>query len=288
MSLETDRGRVADASLDGTDPFFGFLVGLYAAVLIAPWVVAVALRVTTDAAALYVVLLGSVAAVVTGVGYLARSERLAVRLGATPLTWVAAVVPVGYLAALLGLLAVVSRVPAAVAGVSMLAAISGLFVGLGLAVAARNRHAKAVVASAEEYARFDARAPERDRRLIRWSVALLMGVGTLGFLGSLLVDGLEAFRWLFHFAIAAGAGLTGANAERTVAVIDAGLLVGNPLSKRVRPWSAFEGYSVTDEAVVVRRAGWSAWGLRDVRRDRDEIEDPEAVDAALGRVLPRR
>lgn len=288
MAVETDRRALADRSLDGTDGFFGFLVGLYAAVLVAPTVVAaVALGATTDGATLYPVMLGSVAATVAVVGYLARSERLAVRLGSTPLVWLATVVPAGYAVALV---VVVSNggVPAGVLAVSMLAALAGVFVGMGLAVAARNRHAKAVVSAAEEYARFEARGPERDRRVAKWTVGLLMVGGMVGFAASVLVPELEAFRWLFNFAIAAGAGLTGALAERTVAVTDAGLLTGNPVAKRVRPWSAFESYEVTDDAVVVRRAGWSAWGLRDVRRDRADVADVEAVEAALGRALPRR
>ncbi|WP_115862789.1 hypothetical protein [Halorussus litoreus] len=289
MSLETDRERVADAaSLDGTDGFFGFLAGLYAAVLVAPAVVtALALRVTTDGGTLYVSLLATVVAVVAAVGYLARSERLAVRLGGTRWVWLAPVVPFGYAGGFV-LGAASDSVSGAVVGVSMLGMLAGAFAGLGLAVAARNRHAKAVLATAEEYARFTARGPERDRRLVTWSVALLMGAGAVGFLATLVVGRLESSQWLFNLAIAAGAGLMGATAERTVAVTDAGLLVGNPVSKRVRPWSAFESYAMTDDAVVVRRAGWSPWGLRDVRRDPEEVEDPDAVAAALGRVLPRR
>jgi len=288
MAVETDRRALADRSLDGTDEFFGFLVGLYAAVLVAPTTVAaVALGVTTDGATLYPVMLGSVAATVTVVGYLARSERLAVRLGSTPWVWLATVVPAGYAVTLV---VGVSNggVPAGVLGVSMLAVLAGVFVGMGLAVAARNRHAKAVVSAAEEYARFEARGPERDRRVAKWTVGLLLVGGMVGFATSVLVPGLEAFRWLFNLSIAGGAGLNGALAERTVAVTDAGLLTGNPVVKRVRPWSAFESYEVTDDAVVVRHAGWSAWGLRDVRRDRADVADVAAVEAALGRALPRR
>lgn len=289
MSLEADRGQVAEAaSFDGTDGFFGVLAGLYAAVLVAPAVVAaLALRVTTDGGTLYVSLLATIVAVTAGVGYLARSERIAVRLGGTRWVWLALVVPFGYAGGFV-LGAASESVSGVVVGVSMLGMLAGAFVGLGVTVAARNRHAKAVLASAEEYARFTARGPERDRRLVNWIVGLLMAGGMIGFAASVVVPELDAVRWVFHFAIAVGAGLIGATAERTVAVTDAGLLVGNPVSKRVRPWSAFESYSVTDDAVVVHRAGWSPWGLRDVRRDPEEVEDSEAVEAALGRFLLRR
>lgn len=286
MSVEADSGPVVDAPLDGTDGFFGFLVGLYAAVLVAPVVTAgVASLVTADGGTLYLTLLGTGAAVVAVVGYLARSERLAVRLGRTSWVWLAVVAPFGYFAGFVVGVAV-EDVSGAVVGLSMLGMIAGLFVGLGLAVAARNRHAKAVLAGTEEYARFDARGPERDRRLAKWGVALLMSVGMVGVVASFVVDGADWFRTVSHLLIGGGAGLLGSTAERTVAVTDAGLLVGNPVSKRVRPWSAFESYSVTDDAIVVHRAGWSAWGLRDVRRDPAEIEDVETVESALSRFLP--
>lgn len=288
MSLGSERAGVAGASLDGTDPFFGFLVGLYAAVLAAPTAAgAVALAATTDAAALYGVLLGTVVVTVAVVGHLARSERLPVRLGATPWAWAATVVPLGYVGVVLLALSATLGVPAAVVVVGVLGAAGGLVVGTGLAVAARNRHARAVAASAEEYVRFTARGPARDRRLVKRAVGGLLAAGLVGFVASFAVDRLAAFRWVFQLAVAGGAGLTGALAERTLAVTDAGLLVGTPVSERVLPWSAFESYAVTDDAVVVRRAGWSAWSLRDVRRDADEVPDPEAVATALGRFLPR-
>lgn len=286
MSVEADRESVADAPLDGTDGFFGFLVGLYVAVLVAPVVTAaVAYLVTTDGATLYVTLLGTVVAVVAVVGYFGRSERLAVRLGRTSWVWLAMVAPFGYFAGFFVGIAV-ERVSGVVVGLSMFGMIVGLFVGIGLAVAARNRHAKAVLAGAEEYARFDARGPERDRRLSKWAVGLLLGAGMVGFVVSLVVDGAEWLRTVSHLLIGGGAGLLGLTTERTVAVTDEGLLVGNPVSRRIRPWSAFESYSVTDDAIVVHRAGWSVGGLLDVRRDPEDIEDVGTVESALSRFLP--
>ena len=270
-----------------TDGFFGFLVGLYAAALVAPAVtVGVALRVTTDAAALYLTLLGTAVVTTASVGYLARSERLAVRLGrVTGWVWAAAVVPFGY-GALLFVIGAEGGSSVAVAA-SMLVTIGGLFVGMGLAAAAHNRHAKAAIADAEEYARFDARRPARERTLVTVAVGLLMSVGAVGFLASFVVE-LESFRWLFNLCIAAGAALVGANAERTVAVTDSGLLVGNPIHKRLRPWSAFESFSLSRDSLVIHRAKWSPRGVRDVRCDPAEIENLDAVEDALATVLPRR
>jgi hypothetical protein len=163
----------------------------------------------------------------------------------------------------------------------------GTFAGLGLVAAAHNRHAKAVLADAEEYVRFTASAPARDRRLAKWAAIGLVVAGAAGLAVSVLPQ-FEAFRWLFQLLVPFGAALYGTTTDREVVVADAGLVVSNPVHRQVRPWSAYESYDVTDDAVVVRRAGWSMWGLRDLRRDPKDADDPDAVAAALGTVLPRR
>lgn len=270
---------------EGADHFFGFLVGLYAAALAAPvTTVGVALAVTADAAALFGTFLCVGVAVVAGIAVVARRESVAVRLGATRWSWLALAGGAVHVA----VLPAASGGPAsdAVVGVSMLGALATVVVGFGLVCAAHNRHAKAVVAASTRCVEFSARGPERDRRFTNWAVGALMLGGMVGFAAS-AAFGLEPVRWLFHVFIALGAGLMGASVERTFVVTDAGLRVGTPVHKRIRPWSAFEGYSLTDDALVVHRAGWSAWGLRDVRRDSDEIENVEAVAATLDEFLPR-
>ncbi|PSP55728.1 hypothetical protein BRC82_03850 [Halobacteriales archaeon QS_1_67_19] len=274
---------------DGTDGFFGLLAGLYAAALAAPAVaVGVALGVTADPGVLFFALLGTGAVVAGAVGWPARRTALAVRLGVTPRVWVAMVLPFAYFGLLFGLGEVRGGdPPSAVAGLALVGAIAGVTVGVGLATAARNRHAKAVLSDADELVRFSAPAPERDRR-----VAKRVGVGAVvvsvaGMIGSLEL-GAPLARGAFQFLAPLGASLFGTTTTRRVAVTDAGLLVGNPVSKTVRPWGDFESYAVTDEAVVVRRDEWSLWGLWDVRRDAGEIEDPEAVAEALAEFLPKR
>lgn len=284
MSSPTDTSGTEAA----TDPFFGFLAGLYAAALVAPPVtVGLVVGVTTDPAVLFFAVLGTVVAVVAGVGWVARRASVAVALGRTRWAWLAPLVGFGWGGALL-LWSVGSEAgSSAAAGVSMLGMFAGGFVGLGLAAAAGNRHARAVLDGAEEYARFRARAPERDRRLTVWAAVVLGGAGLVGLGASFLVED-DSLLWLFQLLVPVAAGLAGSSAERTVAVADAGLLVGNPVRKRVLSWDEFESYSLTDDALVVRRAGWSPWGLRDIRRDPADIEDPDAVADALARVLPRR
>lgn len=271
---------------DGVDRFFGFLVGLYAAALAAPvTTVGVALAVTADAAALFATFLCVTVAVVAGVAVVARRESVAVRLGGTRWSWL---VPLGGAVHVAVLLAASGGpVSGAVVGVSMLGALATVVTGFGLVCAAHNRHARDVVAGSTRCVEFSARGPERDRRLTNWAVGALMLGGMAGLAASVAFD-VESTRWLFHLLVGAGAGLMGASVERTFVVTDAGLRVGTPVHKRIRPWAAFEGYSLTDDALVLHRAGWSAWGLRDVRRDPDEIEDLSAVAATLDEFLPHR
>lgn len=273
---------------DGTDPFFGFLAGLYAAALVAPAVViGVALRVTTDPATLYLALLGTVTAVVAVFGATARRESLAVRLGGSRWVWLAIAVPFAYLVVLFASFVGGSDLPGVVGGLAFLGALSGTLVGLGVVVAARNRYSKAVLADAEEYARWSARAPERDRRIAKAGALAAFVLGISGFFASVLFE-FAPLRWIGNVLIPTAAGFLGGTDERTLTVTADGLVVKRPLNRRVRPWSAYESYSMSDDALVVHRAGWSAWGVRDVRCDIHDVEDVSAVEAALAEFLPRR
>lgn len=284
----TGEGESATGErLDATDGFFGLVAGLYAGALAAPAVaIGLALDVTTDPGALFFATLGTGAVVAGVVGWPARRTSFAVWLGQRPRMWTPIILPFGHFGALaLPVLVRGEAPPRPVAAFALAGALAGVVFGAGLSTAARNRHAKAVLEDAEELARFSAPAPERDRNLGKWTFAGLLAVSVVGF-GVGAATGIEPLRWLFQIAAPLGASLFGTTTERRVAVTDAGLLVGNALSEGVRPWSDFESYAVTEDAVVVRRAGWSARGLRDVRRDAGEV-DREAVAAALGEFLPR-
>lgn len=292
MPTDTSTGNPTEAAgksppvEDETDGFFGLLTGLYAAFLLAPGATSLAaLYLTTDPAALFFILLGSVVSITGVVGWYARPESVAVRLGRTRWVWLAVVVPFGYAAILL--FSVGAGLPSAVAGVSMLGMIAALFSGMGLAVAAQNRHAKAVLAETEEIAQFDARAPERDRYLMTRAAAVLVGAGVVGLVIALLT-GIEVTWNVFTLLVPIAAGLIGRVNEKTLRVTEAGLFVEQPLHRTVKSWDEFESFSVTADALVVHRAKWSPFGLRDVRRDPDDIADPEAVASALAAFLPRR
>ncbi|UPV99206.1 hypothetical protein M0R88_11790 [Halorussus gelatinilyticus] len=276
------------ASADDTDGFFGLVVGLYAAAVAAPAVaIGVALAWTTDPGALFVALLGSLTLVAGVVGRVGRRETVAVRLGATRWVWAAVVPPLGYLASLLAWDALLGgSPPGSVAGLALVGALAGLAAGIGLVTASHNRHAKALLADSPPIVAFSARAPERDRTLGKWAAGSMLVVSAAGFVAGILLHA-DLLQSLFQILFPIAAGFYGSLNERELRVSSAGLVTGSPVHKRLVPWKTFESYDVTDEAIVVRRAGWSAWGLRDVRRDATEVEDAEAVASALGEFLPR-
>ncbi|MFC4449435.1 hypothetical protein [Halorussus aquaticus] len=276
------------AETPARDGFFGFLVGLYAATLVTPAVlVGVALRTAAGPGVLFFVLLGTAVVVAGAVGRVARRESLAVRLGATRWVWAAIVVPLAYLALPLVAALTGSTLPGPVGLVATLAAMFGLVGGIGVVAASHNRHVKAVLRDAPAEVEFDARAPERDRVRAKRAAGGLFVAGVLGFGVGIHFD-FDPLRWLFQILVPMAAGLYGATNEREVRISKAGLVTGSPVHKRLRPWSAYESYDVTETAIVVRRSGWSPRGVRDVRRDPDDVDDPEAVAAALDRFLPRR
>ncbi|MFC7080951.1 hypothetical protein [Halorussus caseinilyticus] len=209
-------------------------------------------------------------------GRIAGRTPLAVRLGGSRWVWTAMALPFLYFGVLpLGTtFARGDALPGGMVAVALVGAIAGFLSGVGVVAASRNRHAKAMVADAETVVRFAASAPARDRRVTTWAVAGLFGAAILGFVGSALLD-FAPLRWLFQLLVPAGTALYGTTTERRVTISDAGIVVATPAYKHLRSWSAYESFDVTDEEIVVRRAGWSPWGLRDFRRDATEVEDPE-------------
>ncbi|WP_276300394.1 hypothetical protein [Halorussus lipolyticus] len=284
MSESATPNEFAPTDSDETDGFFGLVAGLYAATLLAPAVAILTAFVTDDAAAPFFGFLGSVVAFAGLVGWYARPKSVAVRLGRSRWIWLAVVAPFGYAGVLF--LTISAGLGGAGVGASMVGMIAGMFVGMGFAVAARNRYAKAALDGADEYVRFSARAPKRDRRVHYVVLGAGVVVTFAGPVVAWLTD-LHVAENTFYLVGPFLGGLAGLTAERTFAVTDAGLLVDQRVSKNLRPWDQFESFSVSDDAVVVRRAGRSLFGLRDVRRDASDIEDPDAVADALSEFLPR-
>jgi hypothetical protein len=276
-------------SSEDTDDFYGFVVGLYAATVAAPAVaIGVALAWTTDPGVLFFALLGSLTLVAGVVGWVGRRESLAVRLGGSRWVWAAIVLPfVNLVGLFVADLAGVETPLGSAAGVAFVGAVAGLLTSIGLVAASHNRHAKALLADAPPLAAFSARAPARDRRRAKWTAGGLLAVSAACLVAGILLQS-DLLQLVFQLVAPMTAGFYGTTTAREIRVSSAGLVSGSPVHKHLVPWSNFESYDVTDEEIVVRRAGWSAWGLRDVRRDATEVEAPEEVTAALGEFLPRR
>ncbi|GGN97534.1 MULTISPECIES: hypothetical protein [Haloarcula] len=273
MSPSTD----SDAPRRDADPLFGVVSGAYLALLCVPPVVLVVSRLVTGSpAALYGTALVTFAAV-TGAGWLgiARWDGLAVRLGRTAVRWLPAVVPVGYA---LGGFASLGQTGV----VGVLAFFFGLVAmlfGFALGVMARTRYADAVTADATTDCEFTAGWPERARRRLLVVAGSLVTVTAVGFVAGLLTDRF----WLqlaSQVLFPVGLVLVTGSEERTYTVSEAGLEHRLPVARRLFPWSAFDGYTRTDDALVLHRS----WRV-DTRIALADLSDPDAVDAAFARYL---
>ena len=270
--------QVADlASNRRSDPVFGIAAGLYLALVLSPAVLlAVSVAGWTEPAVLYGAFLA------TGVGALALaglvfSSRLglAPRLGSSPLAWVPAALGVVVAA---GALATFEYG----GGISVIGVFLGLFAALGglaLGGLAYSRYAAAVLESAAEQLAFEAGWPTTARNRLYAVAGVVAGLSAIGWVAG-VVAGPDWLATLGQLGFSLGLVTSVAARSRTYRVTSAGLAVDEPLRTRVVPWSAFEGWDRTDDAIVVRRPR-----RVDVRVAADDLEDPDAVADALARYL---
>lgn len=267
-----------------TDGVFGFIAGLYAAALAAPAVAILAsFGLTDDPATLFFSFLGSAISFGGVVGWTARRESVAVSLGRTKWVWLAVVAPFGY--GVFMLAGISAGLRGAFVGIAIVGMILSMFTGMGFAVAAQNRYAKATLRGREEYVRFNARGPKRDRTLAMWGIAVFSIIGFAGFFAAIFAD--IEFAENFYLLFPMASGLLGSTSKKTFAVTDAGFLTDQSVHKNLQSWSNFESFSVREDAIILHRAGWSVFGLRDIRRDPADIEDLEEVEQALAKFLSR-
>lgn len=267
----------------GTDDVFALIAGLYAAVLTVP--PALAPLAPRDAGAAYAALLAGVSVVTVGVAVALRgAPGLAVRLGAGRALLVPPLLAAPAAAlAVAGPVALGDGVTTRTVALATLAGVGGFVLGALLTLMCRTRYAKAVVEQVEDHATWRAGWPNRWRR-----IALVAGVVLLvASLGALVLGAL----WGRPFVRIAGqtvgpVGLVVANSlttDRTYRATDAGLELRVPASRTFYRWTAFSGYTVTEEAVALYpRAPWRL----PLYCDREDI-DTDAVVAALDRHLPR-
>jgi hypothetical protein len=272
-------------SPDRPDTVFAFVAGLYVALLVAPAVVFAATAVyPLDAAGLYLGLLVTLTAITVaatvGVG---RMYGVAERLGASPLArglGVGAVLgAVGYGAAAVGI------DPSSGSGTLWAGVVfSGLAIVVGLAIVAmsRTRYAKAVVDGDAVRAEWEAGWPQPLRtRLQVGAMTLYLGGMVLLFGGEFV--GLGAYEWLGAVAFVPGGALMGWGQPRGYRLAPVGIERTNYVHRRLYEWDSFESFSVTDDAIVLRRSGprpaFRCW--------REEIDDEDELIDALDDHLPR-
>jgi hypothetical protein len=294
MSPSTDSGSpvaaadgpTADAlALDERpDDFFSVVAGVYAAALVAPIFVAAGARYLTDPATLYLLFLAVALGVTITVAVVVHRQRgLAERLGADRRRWLPAVTPPAVVALAGGIVLTVGSPSTLDVMLGIVAGAGGFVLGGGLGVMAGSRYVRAVTARASE--RTTWRAGWSDRRK-----EPLQGLAVAAFVGSVLalIAGfafdMTLLRTIAQLLVPVAAGMYTVGQSRRFTATTAGLEEQLPVARRLHDWDAFEGYVLAEDAIVLhRRAPWRL----PVILARDELDDEEAVLAALGAHLPR-
>lgn len=271
-----------DGARGGPDTTYAFAVGLYAGVVGGPVAVLAVSPWVQGAGALYVALLVAVTGLATAVGWAAsRTPGLAVRLGRRKVVWLFVVAPVAWVAAVVGAEALSVEAPSLAVLLAMLATAGGTLLGLAVVAMSRTRYADAATRDATELAAWEARWPKRWRQA---AIAVVLGSFVVGAVGiaAEAVFGVEDASTAYLVALFAVPLASLTTAPRTFRATDAGLVVERPHQRQFRPWSAIAGYDLTADALVVRP---TAWWRPAYRCDRADVDDVEAVTAALDDVL---
>lgn len=287
MSASTDgQSRRLPDRLDAT---FGLVAGLYVAMLLVPsipFVAVIWLDLGVGAVALGVV--GVVIAAVVGWSVTRWGEILEwldSPLAEVALPSLGALTVLGFLGpGALYLAARIGNLPSS--GLSGPIALSGLacgfgavFLGIGLVSMARSRLVRLTV-PAEHNSTWTAGWPLK-RRL--WSLAV-------GILGVVVVLAPAVVRWqasplwpLVLLALSLLVVLITLGSETEYRGTPAGLVVRSSLSARLFDWAQFDGFSVTDDAIVLHRP----FPFPDIRFARASIERESDVIATIEEQLDR-
>jgi len=260
------------------DPLFGVVVGLYLALLIVPPVVFVVGRfVSADPAGRYVTAVVT-AAVVLGLGWLVteHADGLAPRVGATRLRWALAAVPVGYAAAGFASLGRTG----AVGVVAFFFGLGAMTAGFVLGVMARTRHADATLDGIDVEREFSAGWPDAAERRLGLVAGVVIAAAGACFVVGIRIDWFP-LQAVGQILLPVGIVSYSPAQPRTYTVSAAGLEQRLPVARRVVPWDAFEGYSRTEDALVLHRR----WRV-DTRFALADLNDPDAVERAIARHLP--
>lgn len=268
------------------DPIYALVAGLYGCALLAP-LGFIALAETITGVGLFTVGVFATVTVVTAVvgSAAARTPGLAVEIGRHRFAWLLAVVPIALFALLICGIAT-DIIPLSVdsdVGWWLLGLIAGTFLGLLLVGMSRTRYANARLSDVTDLAQWNAWFPRRRRRIVN---AILV-IGFLCIPAGIAAEELLGYEWGFAlgqvvFTLTLVASI-GKPYGRTIRASDAGITVEHGIFRRFRPWSAFESYTLTDDALVVHTTPW--WRPA-MRCDTDRIEAIDQVTDALETHLP--
>lgn len=282
---ETAR-QPALQSPEPPDTAFSLVAGLYVALLLSPAVVfATAVAMPLGAAGLYVGLLTALSVVtVAGTAAVGRIDGVAERLGASRFVRVPGVVAV-LCAAGYGVAAV--EIEPSSGGVALGAGfvLSGLAIVVGLILVAmsRTRYAKAVVEGDSVRTEWGAGWPQPLRTRLQ-AGGLICYVGGMALLWGGEFVGLGHLSAIGGPAFVVGGALSGLGQPRTYRLSPVGIERNNHVHRRLYGWDAFASFTVTDDAVVLRRAGWWRPAFRCWR---EELDDEDELIAALDESLAR-
>lgn len=259
------------------DASYALVAGLYAAALFAPVVVLALSRLVADAAVLYISFLAAVTGVTAVAGWtVSRVPGLAVTLGRHDTVWLLVALPFCWFGGASGAAAVGVEPPDITAPLAVVGTAGGMLLALVLVSMSRTRYADAVLEQRTDRAEWEARWPRRWRRVAGGVAASAFAASTIGIVAAIGFGAVWGQR--LYYLLFIGISLTPVMNSRTFRLTDAGLVIERPLHRQFRPWSAFTGYELTDDALVVRPAAW--W--RPAHRcDRGDIDDIDAAVAAL-------
>jgi hypothetical protein len=253
------------------DPYptgaFALAVGTYLAVVLVP---AAALAAGSVQLPLWILFV--VTTVAVAVPASRREGWLADRLGTDRRAWALAALPLSFGA-------VFPWSPDGTAtGLALAGLLAGLVAGVVVVVMASTRAVEQRAGGAPVRAAWRARAsPGWRRRYRRGAVVCAVG-GLAAMLVGALLD-VEAALTVGQVVFPIAGGLYGSTRNRNrYAVVDAGLVQRAPVTARLLAWREFDAVDATDDAVVLRARRW--W-VPDRRWDRGDLDDPEAVVAAL-------
>lgn len=154
----------------------------------------------------------------------------------------------------------------------------GYLFGGATVVAVELRYERLATAAAEPLATWSARQPARQRRQRRRASAVLTVLWVGSIVAVTATTGAVPF-WLLPLGVSTMYGLY-PDRRREFVALPAGLKRGISVTS----WDRYEGYELTDDALVVHAGGLTG----DVRCERAEIEDETRVVAALDELLGER